>query len=86
MLYCCLVLAGFAHFSHLQSDSWQQLVERKEELLAQKQQLLLFTAELREQVRHQSSAAWIEQRLMGRLGLVPKGMRKVVFLPEQRTP
>lgn len=51
------------------------------ELKTQKQAALDQQADLKLQIASQEDLAWIELTLMRRLGLVPEGQRKVLFVP-----
>jgi hypothetical protein len=77
---CVLVLALFTHVTQGQLDELSALKMRQEELQEQHRRILQRNEQLRCQIRSQDHPGWIEQRLMSRLGVIPKGTRKVVFI------
>jgi hypothetical protein len=83
--FCVLTLAAFTHFTQQQLDELAQLRQRQHELVVQRDRLVARNEQLRAQIRSQDQPSWIEQRLMSRLGVVPKGSRKVVFLDSSRS-
>jgi hypothetical protein len=78
--WCVLALALFTHVTQGQLDELTNLKKRQEELHEQHQRILLRNQQLRCQIQSQDRPGWIEQRLMSRLGVIPKGTRKVVFI------
>lgn len=84
--FCVLALAAFTHLSQGQLQELESLLARRQELVARRDQLLQRNQELRKQIRSQHDPEWIEQRLMSRLGVIPKGTRKVVFLQPISSP
>jgi hypothetical protein len=78
--FCVLALAAFTHLSQGQLRELEALAARHQELVAHRDQLLQRNQELRKQIQSQHDPEWIEQRLMSRLGVIPKGTRKVVFV------
>lgn len=63
---------------------YQQLTENLAELQHEKLEALREQKNLQLQVNSQSDLAWIELTLMKGLGVVPEGMQKVYFLPDER--
>lgn len=84
--FCVMALAAFTHLSQGQLQELEALAARQQELVARRDQLLQRNHELRNQLQSQHDPEWIEQRLMSRLGVIPKGTRKVAFLQPISSP
>jgi uncharacterized protein YlxW (UPF0749 family) len=80
LFVCVAILALFLQGTHQQSLYLEEMQARKAELLLRAERLRRENQQLQEQIDAQESVAWGEQRLVHRLGVVPKGAFKVVFL------
>lgn len=58
------------------------LHSRIEKLHQQLQQVNTESERLDLEIQSQNSPSWIELRLIARLGAVPRGMQKIIFLPK----
>lgn len=79
---CFLIVLLFSLYFHIvgyKKFIYQEL-QKKQKSLQQKKESLLEEGELlREKIRHHNDHDWIQCVLMKKLGLVPKGQKKIVF-------
>jgi len=82
VLMCTSMVALFTHVHREQMQERRSLNGRIALLRQQLEQVQKDTNRLDLEIQSQNSSSWIELRLVARLGAVPRGMQKIIFLPK----
>lgn len=78
-LFSLLCFMAFENAMKHRELDYSKFLHQRAELLQEKEKALELQIDLLLQVNSQSDPAWVELKLMEKLGLVPEGHRKVFF-------
>ena len=78
-VFSLLCFMAFEHAMKNRELDYSKLLHQREELLQEKEKALELQTGLLLQVNSESDPAWIELKLMEKLGVTPEGYKKVFF-------
>ena len=78
-LFSLLCFMAFEHAMKNRELNYLKLLNQREDLLQEKENALELQTGLLLQVNSESDPAWIELKLMEKLGVAPEGYKKIFF-------
>lgn len=81
----CFLICFFTYDQAVKQKEREELKlrSRLEELVLSKEKEILLNKALQEEIASRDDPCWIELRLKEKLGLVPEGQTKVIFVPSK---
>lgn len=79
-LFCVICLE---YALQARENEYKELQSERISLQLQRDQAVLLHASLQQEINSQTDPAWIELVLMKKLGLVPEGQKKIIFVPKK---